>query len=196
MTDMAFSCACGAVTGRIADVGPSQGDYVYCHCSDCQAVPRLLGAEKRILEHAGGTALYQSRCARLMIASGRDMLAGIHLTEKPTLRWCARCCDTPLFNTYRNGRIPYITVLVANCDDTGRRALGKPRGHLYLADATGDVEGLEPMSMAALMRSFFKRLVKDVVSGDHRRNPLFDPDTFEPIVEPRQLTAQERDAIG
>ena len=86
MTDMTFSCACGTVTGTIADVGPSHGDYVYCHCTECQAVPKLLGAEQRILEQAGGTALYQTRCARVSFQSGKDRLAGVHMTDKPTLR--------------------------------------------------------------------------------------------------------------
>ena len=43
MTDMTFSCACGTVAGSIAGVGPKQDNYVYCRCTDYQAVPRLLG---------------------------------------------------------------------------------------------------------------------------------------------------------
>ncbi len=193
---MTFSCACGTVAGFIADVGPKQGDYVYCDCTDCQAVPKLLGAEERVLERLGGTALYQTRCARVSFASGRDKLAGVHMTDQPTLRWYASCCDTPLFNTYANGKLPYTTILLANCDKAGRAALGEPRGHLHLADASGETDDLKPMSMAALLRSFFKRLVKDIVSGDRRRNPLFDPKTLEPIATPRRLTPQEREALG
>ncbi len=193
---MSFSCACGTVTGSIADVGPKQGDYVYCHCTDCQAVPKLLGAEERILERAGGTALYQTRCARLRFASGKDKLAGVHMTVKPTLRWYASCCDTPMFNTYANGKLPYTTILLANCDEVGRAALGEPRGHLHLADAPGETADLKPMSMAALLRSFFKRLVRDIFSGDRRRNPLFDPKTLEPIAIPRRLIPREREALG
>ena len=193
---MTFSCACGTVAGTITDVGPKQGDYVYCHCTDCQAVPKLLGAEERILERAAGTALYQIRCARLSFASGKDKLAGVHMTDQPTLRWYASCCDTPLFNTYANGKLPYTTILLANCDRAGRAALGEPRGHLHLADAPDETTDLKPMSMAALLRSFFKRLVKDIASGDRRRNPLFDPKTLEPIATPRRLTPREREALA
>lgn len=57
MTDMTFSCACGTVAGSIAGVGPKQYNYVYCRCTDYQAVPRLLGAEERVLERSGGTGL-------------------------------------------------------------------------------------------------------------------------------------------
>lgn len=196
MTDLAFSCACGTVTGVVKDVGPGEGDHVYCHCSDCQSVPKLLGAEDRILDEAGGTELYQTRCARLAFHSGRDQLAGLHMTDKPTLRWYAKCCDTPMFNTYANGKLPYTTVLVANCEASGRSALGPVRGHLFLEDAPGNTDGLKPLSMNALLRSFFKRLVRDIFSGDRKRNPLFDPATLQPIATARRLTPDERRTLG
>ncbi|MBX7540398.1 DUF6151 family protein [Qipengyuania sphaerica] len=191
-----FQCKCGTVTGTIEQATPAEGDYVVCHCSDCQAVPRHLGAAERILDEHGGTALYQSRCARLKIASGKDRLAGLHMTDKPTLRWYATCCDTPMFNTYATGKLPYVTTLLANCDAEGRAALGEPVGHLFLDDAPGDTSGLKPLSMNALLRRFFKRLIKDLFSGDRRRNPLFDSKTLEPIAVPRRLTPAERQAAG
>lgn len=132
----------------------------------------------------------------MSFASGRDKLAWVHMTDQPTLRWYASCCDTSLFNTYANGKLPYTTILLANCDKAGRAALGEPRGHLHLADASGETDDPKPMSMAALLRSFFKRLVKDIVSGDRRRNPLFDPKTLEPVATPRRVTPQEREALG
>ena len=195
MTDMTFSCSCGALAGTITDVGPKDGDYVYCHCHDCQAFAVLLGAQDRVLEQAMGTALYQTRCARLSFSAGKDKLACVHLTEKPTLRWYAACCDTPLFNTYANGKLPYTTVLLANCDADGRTALGQTRGHLHLDDAKGDKTDLKPMSMGKLLRSFFPRLLKDIFSGDWRRNALFDAKTFAPIASPRRLSREERDAL-
>ena len=187
-----FSCSCGKVSGRVEQATPSEGDHVVCHCTNCQAVPRFLGAEDRILDRAGGTALYQSRCARLHIDKGKDLLAGLHVTEKPTLRWYASCCNTPMFNSYANGKIPYVTTLLANCDAAGREGIGEPIGHLFLDDAPGDTSDLKPLSMNALMRRFFKRMVKDIFSGDRRRSPLFDARTLQPIAEPRRLNADER----
>jgi hypothetical protein len=51
------------------------------------------------------------------------------------------------------------------------------------------------MSMGTLMRRFFPRMIKDIVSGDRRRSPLFDTKTLEPIAEPHRLTAEERQAL-
>ena len=165
--------------------GPSVGDHVVCHCTDCQAFPTRLGSADRILDQHGGTALYQSRCAAMRLSTGRDQLACLHLTDKPTLRWYARCCDTPLFNTYRNGRIPYITTVVANCDRKQRESvLGEPIGHLFTDEATGDASHLKRLSMAKLMRRFFWRMIADLVARDRSRSELFDPVTLDPIVVP------------
>ena len=197
--NLAFSCSCDAVTGSIAQAigrdGKVEGDHVVCHCSDCQAFARFCHAEESILGKAGGTALYQSRCARLTIASGKDRLACIHLTDKPTLRWYAACCDTPMFNSFANGRIPYVTTLLANCEPAARAKLGEPTGHLFLSDATGAVDDLKPLAMATLIRHFLWRMMKDWISGDRLRNPLFDPQTLAPIAPPRRLTQQERAAL-
>lgn len=183
--DLSFSCRCGSVAGTLTNPGPILGDHVVCHCTDCQAFATGLNAEDRILDLHGGTALYQGRCATMRLVKGRDRLASMHLTQKPTLRWYARCCDTPMFNTYRNGRIPYITTVVANCDPDQRgRLLGPPIGHLFTGEATGDVSRLKRLPMATLMRRFFKRMITDIIAGDRRRADLFDPSTLKPIALP------------
>lgn len=193
---MKFACECGAVAGEIEKATVAEGDHVVCHCTDCRDLVRNFGKEARVLDAHGGTALYQSRCARVRVDEGREKLAGLHMTEGPTLRWYAECCGTPLFNTYRNGRIPYVTTLLANCDADARKNLGAPLGHLFLDDAAGDTSHLKPLSMNRLMRRFFLRMMKDILSGDRRRSALFDPKTLEPIVPPRRLTATERAALG
>ncbi len=72
------------------------------------------------------------------------------------------CCDTPMFNTYATGRIPYVTTILANCEAAGRNRLGPPLGHLFLEDAPGPTAGLKPLSMNRLMRGFLVRMVKDL----------------------------------
>ncbi|MCA0978456.1 DUF6151 family protein [Qipengyuania flava] len=194
--DLPFACACGTIAGWIEKAGPRHGDHVVCHCSDCQEFARRLAAEDRVLNDADGTALYQSRCARVKVEQGGERLACFHLTEKPTLRWYAACCNTPMFNTYANGRIPYVTTVLANCDPVRRVALlGPPIGHLNLQDAVKEADGLAPMSMAKLMRRFFWRMVKDIASGSRRRSALFDPHTFEPISTPQHVGADNQPTL-
>jgi hypothetical protein len=188
---LSFACACGEVAGWLAMAGPQHGDHVVCHCTDCQRFAYHLGAGARVLDAAGGTSLYQSRCARMRLRNGRNRLACIHLTEKPTLRWYATCCNTPMFNTYANGRIPYVTTLVANCDRNCREdILGPAIGHLFTAEATENPGDVPRMSMSTLMRRFFGRMIRDVLSGDRRRSALFDAVTLLPIATPDRLVAR------
>lgn len=194
---LAFACACGTVRGAVHRVSPREGDRVVCHCSDCQDFARYCDAEDRILGEYRGTSLYQSRCARVEIGAGREHLACLHLTDKPTLRWYASCCSTPMFNSYASGRIPYITTLLANCETKRADALlGPPLGHLFLEDVPGAPGTLPRLSMARLMRRFFVRMVQDYVSGKRRQSPLFDPKTLDPIAPPHRLTQTEREAKG
>lgn len=195
-SDLSFACECGTVSGTLLRVGPDQGDHVICHCSDCQDLTHYLGHAARVLDAHGGTALYQSRCARMTIHSGRDRLACVHLTDKPTLRWYAACCQMPLFNSYKTGKIPYITTQLAACDRAAREQLtGPPLGHLFTQDGVGDTQALRTMSMGRLMRRFFPRMIRDMLSGDRRRCELFDAKTLEPIAKPHRLTADERLAL-
>ena len=195
-SDLSFACDCGTVSGTLTHVGPGQGDHVICHCTDCQDLARHLGHCERVLDAHGGSSLYQARCARVQLTSGRDQLASVHLTDKPTLRWYAKCCGMPLFNTYANGKIPYVTVQLGACDPATREQLaGPPRGHLFTQDGIGDTSHLHKMSMAALMWRFFPRMIKDIVSGDRRRCALFDAETLEPIATPHRLTSEERQAL-
>ncbi|WP_284125284.1 DUF6151 family protein [Parerythrobacter aestuarii] len=194
--DLHFACKCGAVAGKVEHADCKQGDHVVCHCTDCRDLVRHFGQESRFLDDHDGTALYQSRCARLQIDRGLDELAGLHMTDAPTLRWYARCCGTPMFNTYKNGRLPYVTTLLGNCDVESRLRLGDPLGHLFLKDAKGDTSGLPELTMSRLLRRFFTRMIKDIASGDRRRNPLFDAKTLEPVIKPRHLTFEEQQALG
>ena len=191
--DVPFSCQCGTVTGALAHAGPRSGDHVVCHCADCQRFASVLGAETRILGGFSGTALYQSRCAALSIPSGKDKLACMHLTEKPTLRWYASRCNTPMFNTYANGRVPHITTLLANCiPGEVERHIGPAMGHLFLPPEAQRRADLVPMSFVQLMRRFFIRMIKDPVTGARKKSALFDPLTLEPIAKPQRLPFPRR----
>jgi hypothetical protein len=193
-SDLSFACDCGTVTGTMRVIS-GEGDHVVCHCTDCQNFTHFLD-HAHILDREGGTALYQTRCARMRIDSGRERLACFHLTDGPTLRWYAVCCRTPLFNTYANGKVPVLTVLLATCDAAAReRLIGPPRGHLFVAEGIGDTSGLRKLRMATLMRRFLVRAVKDLISGDRRRAELFEAKTLAPIATPHRLTDAERQAL-
>lgn len=188
-----FACQCGGVTGWIEHATPKDGDYVVCHCHDCQDLTRYLGQADAILDEFGGSHLYQSRCARVKIETGTGQLRSLHLTDAKTLRWYTACCLTPLFNSYTNGRLPYVTTQLAACDKgKACQLLGEPLGHLFTKDSPADASHLPQLSFAKLMRRFFVRMLKDLLGRQRRESPLFDNETLEPISSPRRLTETER----
>ncbi|MBV7255680.1 hypothetical protein KCG44_02645 [Pacificimonas sp. WHA3] len=145
-----------------------------------------------MLDSNGGTALFQTRCARLWIRTGRDDLRCVHLTDKPTLRWYAACCRTPMFNSYATGRVPYLTAFVANLDSDRRaQVLGPPVSLLFAEEATGDVGKVSKFSMPRFILRFVLRMAKDIIGGDRRRSPLFEPQSLRPISPPRRLEASD-----
>lgn len=195
--ELCFCCACGEVSGKLIEPGPTKGDHIVCHCADCQNFARYLGASERILETHGGTDLYQGRCAKMRLVKGAEKLACLHLTDKPTLRWYASCCRTPLFNTFSSGQVPYLTILLANCEPKAAKSLlGPVIGHLSLPSTVGDIQGFPRMTFGKLMRRFLGRMMKDVVSGDRKRSALFDPKTLKPISAPYRLTEAEKRTLA
>lgn len=188
-----FACKCGSVAGVIRRVGPTAGDRVVCHCDNCQQFAYFCGAEDRVLDVHRGTDLYQARCARVEIARGRENLACVHLTDKPTLRWYTTCCSSPMFTTYANGRLPYITTVLANCEaDQCDALLGEAKGHFFLKDAPDSAREIPAGSTAALLLHCGLRIAKDTLSGDRRRSALFNPDTLAPIASPHRLDEAEQ----
>lgn len=191
--EVSFSCTCGKVNGMLLEAGPENGDHIMCHCKDCQNFARYLGADGRVLKSHGGTELYQGRCAKLHVIEGVENLACLHLTDQPTLRWYANCCRTPMFNSFKNGRMPYLTALLANCDaESVDTIFGPIVGHLSLPGKAEGMQDAPRMSLGKLMHRSFRRMAKDFVSGDRRRSALFDPKTLEPICPPHRLSEVER----
>ena len=183
-----FRCACEQIAGSVRDTLPGRTTFVICHCSSCQAFARHFSAEKRILGDADGTELLQIPCASLRLDRGVDKLGCIHLTNKPTLRWYATCCDTPLFNSYKNARWPYITVLLANTEESARPPfVARPAGHLFLSNTDKPTAHLRAAFVPQLVGGVVKRMVRDVLSGDRKRTALFARETFAPIATPRRV---------
>jgi len=195
--DVAFSCECGTITGCLLNVGLRRGDRYVCYCSDCRDLTRHLGCDGKVLDRHGGLDIYQTRCARMRIHSGKDQLAAVHMTDKPLARWYAGCCNTPLFNTLDTGTFPFVTTIVHALDPTTRNAvLGPPRGALFAGEATDQDVEIPSTSMVAVYARFGVRALLDRFSGDYRRTELFDAVTLQPIVPIRRLTETEQRALG
>ncbi|MEM7664629.1 MAG: DUF6151 family protein [Pseudomonadota bacterium] len=191
--DLAISCKCGEVRGMLHDVGPDEGGRYVCYCSDCRDFIRVLGRGGDVLDANGGTSVYQTRVGKLELTVGKDRLATLHMTEKPTTRWYSTCCNTPFFNTTNKAKPAFLSVITACCDEDRRDAvLGPSRGDILAKEAEPPLDQPNTVSTLKLVRSFLPRLLKDTFGKGWKQSPLFDPETREPIAKPRRVSQEER----
>ena len=191
MTDIPIRCACGAFQATLENASPKHGNRVVCYCHSCQEFQRYLGKEEEVLDENGGTDIYQASPGRIEIQQGKENLACVHLTEKPTLRWYTKCCNTPIGNTLATSKLPFIglihTCLDASANEKGLDGLvGPVRGYVNGSDARGDTRELNISQSApvSLYFQFFKLIFGTKLRGEHKNNPLFDPESGRPIVKP------------
>ena len=194
MTDIPIQCACGAFKAKLNNVGPKHGNRVICYCESCQEFQRYLGKDEEVLDKHGGTDIYQVSPGRLEVQQGKENLACVHLTEKPTLRWYTDCCKTPIGNTLATSKLPFIGLISvcmeAKENEQGLDGLvGPVRGQVNSEGARGDISesDIRKSSTASLYLRFFKLIIGTKLRGEHKNNPLFDAETGRPIVKPQRL---------
>ncbi len=194
MADIPIRCDCGEFRGVLHRAGPRHGSRVVCYCKSCQAFAHFLGRSEDVLDKNGGTDVYQASPGRLEIRQGQELLACVHLTKAPTLRWYTDCCRSPIGNTLNTNRLPFIG-LIHSCIDTtepsgGLDALiGPVRARLNGESASGDTSGLEIEhgTPLALYWRFGMLVLMTKLRGEHRKSPLFNRETGQPVVNPTRL---------
>ena len=87
--DLPFSCRCGTVRGTIEQATPLEGDFVVCHCTDCQI---MSGAPLR--------AVVFSETDGFKLLTG-ELKIYVKTAESGNPRQQAFCpeCGTPIYAT-------------------------------------------------------------------------------------------------
>jgi hypothetical protein len=104
-----FQCRCGALQGEISL--PEQAMRAVCYCGDCQAYAHLLGEPQRVLDALGGTDVVATQARHVTFTSSTQALACVSLSPRGLLRWYAACCNTPIANTPRSWKLPYVGLV-------------------------------------------------------------------------------------
>lgn len=192
--DMTVRCRCGQVRGA------ARTERAYtratCYCRDCRAYARFLGGAD-LLDAHGGTDIVPIAPAGLRLIAGLEALACVSLGPRGLLRWYAACCRSPIANTPRQARTPYVGVFGRAFDvrpDALDAALG-PRGAvvIHAASAAGPVA---PTRWRFAVGGL--RIVAGMTGARLRGDPpapFFD-ESGRPIRHVRELTRAERDALG
>jgi hypothetical protein len=189
--NLPLRCACGAVQGQL--VRSASATRAVCYCRDCQAYARFLGSPG-IVDRDGGTEVVASLPMHVRFTRGVDSIACMSLSERGLLRWYASCCDTPIGNTPRNPKIPYVGV-VHCCVEGGApaidRALGRKRIVVNTKSARKHVRST-PLASSVAVLKLMAAAAGARMSGAYRNNPFFVHASRTPIRPVRVLSDAER----
>ena len=185
-------CRCGTFKGYVER--SSSAVRAVCYCRDCQAFARFLGTQG-ITDKDGGTEVVASLPKHVHLTSGLEALACLSLSEHGLLRWYASCCHTPLANTPRNRKLPYVG-LVHSCLEGGESSIaatfGTGRVAVNTRSAKNEVRST-PLASTVAVVGLMSSAILDRLGGAYRNNPFFAADTGAPIRKVSVLSSAERE---
>ena len=190
---MPLRCRCGAVRGEM----DTARAYVRasCYCKDCRAFARFLG-QPGVLDASGGSDIVATAPATVRFTAGVEHVACMSLSPKGLYRWYAACCRTPLGNTPRAPRLPYVGMVTA-CFDAAPQAVDAalgPRGRtvINIGSATAPVRA-KPL----LVVTGGLRILAGILGARLRRehtSPFFDA-SGQPLRQPEVISREQRAAL-
>ncbi|HTO45334.1 MAG TPA: DUF6151 family protein [Burkholderiales bacterium] len=182
-------CRCGTLTGLISE--PQRASRGVCYCKDCQAFARYLGKANTVLDAIGGTDIVATVPKYVSFNSGIASLACLSLTDRGLLRWYASCCNTPIGNTMRDFRVPYVGLVHA-CLGTPadiEASFGPVRVRVNTRSANGRPKSM-PLSTARALFRFAPTVLFARLDGSYKTTPFFTADGT-PIATRKVLTTAE-----
>jgi len=189
----AIRCQCGKVRGEV-DLSRAY-TRATCYCKDCQAFSRYL-KRPDMVDRCGGTDIVPMAPAGVRIIDGLQNVICMSLSDRGRLRWHTACCQTPLGNTPRSGKIAYVGMITTCFDadpDTVEAMLG-PRDRIVLNTASATCK-LNATPLPFLFGGL--NILRHIVVarfGAPKPSPFFDANG--PLRDPIVLTAAQRDALG
>lgn len=186
--DTPFSCTCGQLTGTILNLSPETGVHARCFCADCRAAEVHLGQPD---PGQDGVGLFQLSPDQVRFDRGQEHLAVMRIYPKGIMRWHAKCCGAPLFNTTSSPKVYFATMRTSRLPDPS--ILGPVRVRAFVPKPGGGTRHEHAM---ILVRRVLSHSITALLSGQWRKTPFFDPNSRAPVRSPRILSSDERKAAG
>ncbi|WP_085942545.1 DUF6151 family protein [Acidovorax sp. NO-1] len=176
-----FQCRCGTLSGHLSQ--PHRALRGVCYCKDCRAFAHHLGAASWTHDSLGGAEFVAAQAQHVSFTSGFEHLACLSLTEKGLLRWYAKCCNTPICNTARNWKVPYVGM-IGTCMKTDSVAFERSFPRVQMRVNTGSAKQVPPsmrLSTVVSLAGFIPRVMLSSISGAYRQTPFFDQRGGAPV---------------
>lgn len=135
-----------------------------------------------------------AQAKHVSFTSGIEHLACLSLTEKGLLRWYAKCCNTPICNTARNWKVPYVG-LIGTCMKTDPVAFERSFPRVQMRVNTGSAkQAPTPMRLSTVvsLAGFMPRVMLSSINGAYRKTPFFDQGRGAPVVAVMVLSDADR----
>jgi hypothetical protein len=188
-----LQCQCGRLRGQVnrtelAILGK-------CYCKDCRTYAAHLQKLAVTHDSAGGAEFVATSANHVVFDHGEENLACLSLSERGLLRWYAACCSTPVANTTRDWRFPYVG-LFHTCLKHDRasyeRAFPNVQMHVNTRSATTKPAGSSFRTVIALSR-LLPRLFASRFSRSYETTPFFRSPEGQPSVAVHVLSREERE---
>ena len=195
-----LSCACGTVTGQLADASATSVTRIVCYCEDCQTYAHHLGRSDSVLDPHGGTDITQVDPAALTFTRGFERIKGVRQSPNGALRVYTECCRTPIANLAGDPKKPWIGLVHAFVDhsDAPRDELfGPPLARVRARDANGDVSALAAVHNTvprSLLFVIAPKMMKLRLFGGWKKTPFFDRNR-KPLMPFTVMSKEAREAL-
>lgn len=187
-----FQCWCGNLHGYLSQ--PHRALHGVCYCKDCRAYAHHLGVASTAHDACGGAEFVATLAPHVSFTAGTEHLACLSLSEKGLLRWYAKCCNTPICNTARDWKVPYVGFL-GTCLKADPGAFERVFPRLDMRVNTSSARQAPPpmrwrtvVSLGWLM----PQLMLSAINGTYRQTPFFHRPAGVPIVSVAVLSQADR----
>ncbi len=187
-----IQCRCGALRGQLHH--PERAIRGVCYCRDCRAYAQHLGVASQTHDELGGADFVATQARYLRLTEGTEHLACLSLSEHGLLRWYARCCQTPLGNTARNWKLPYVGLTRVCLDaepNSYERSFGAVKMRVNTASATQAPPAMALQTFATLAR-LIPQIMAGSLSGAYRSTPFFSSEGV-PVTRVQVVSKAERE---
>jgi hypothetical protein len=169
-----FQCRCGALRGEVDE--PHRAMRAVCYCRDCRTYAHWLGEPQQVVDPLGGTDIVATHSRYVRLTAGTPQLACMSLSPRGLLRWYTRCCNTPVANTPRDWKLPYVGLVHTSLARVHPLEASFPPVQMDIntKSALGPTPHRGGPGMMARFAAMVLRLSAARLTGSYRSTPFFD----------------------